>query len=237
MIKLRNGKLASASYDTTVKITNIHTGVCEAVLPHNKIVFGLTQLPNDVIVTGGMDSCIRFWDITQEDKEKMLVDKIDHNEQKDCCAIAVLSEEEIACGSYENINIYRIGNKEKLPVRVIEGHSGLVRDLIVLGDGKTLVSSGYDGAVMISDWKLGVPVRKLTDFYNHVTSVSWFGEGLFAICDLGDANKEASIYLCDLVNPPVTKLGQHKMWVSSLSYCANGVFVSYGSDCFVRFWF
>jgi len=59
---LPDGRLASASYDKTVRVWRPSTGVCEAVLEgHMNLVNALAVLPDGRLASGGVGGKIRVW--------------------------------------------------------------------------------------------------------------------------------------------------------------------------------
>jgi WD40 repeat protein len=58
---LPDGRLASASYDKTIRVWRPSTGVCEAVLEHTDWVNALAVLPNGRLASGDRDGNIRVW--------------------------------------------------------------------------------------------------------------------------------------------------------------------------------
>ena len=62
---LPDGRLASASADTTVRIWNLTTGTQEMVLyGHTSKAYSIDVLVNGYLVSGGFDHALRVWNTT-----------------------------------------------------------------------------------------------------------------------------------------------------------------------------
>lgn len=65
MIKMDDGKLATGSYDKTIKIWNPSQLSCEVILHgHTDKIFSLTQLNDGRLASGSRDNTIRIWNGT-----------------------------------------------------------------------------------------------------------------------------------------------------------------------------
>jgi WD40 repeat protein len=59
---LADGRLASGSYDYTIKLWHPASGVCEATLEgHSTYVSALAVLPDGQLASGSWDGTIRVW--------------------------------------------------------------------------------------------------------------------------------------------------------------------------------
>jgi len=65
VIQLKDGRIASSSYDGTIKIWSIQSGECELTLSgHTGSVWGPIECTNGTIATAGSsDFTIKIWDI------------------------------------------------------------------------------------------------------------------------------------------------------------------------------
>jgi len=60
----RDGSLASASYDNTIKIWDISTGACmRTLIGHMSSVCCISQLKDDRLASGSYDNTIKIWHI------------------------------------------------------------------------------------------------------------------------------------------------------------------------------
>ena len=64
MAVLEGGRLASGSYDDTVKIWEVATGVCEATLEgHEDFVTCLAKLDGGRLASGSRDETVKIWEV------------------------------------------------------------------------------------------------------------------------------------------------------------------------------
>ena len=69
VIELRNGKLATGSFDSTIRIWDLdkfegEDGYCRVLEGHDDIVCSLIELRNGKLATGSEDTTIRIWGAT-----------------------------------------------------------------------------------------------------------------------------------------------------------------------------
>lgn len=59
-------RIASGSWDNTIKIANIHTGQCLRTLTgHTGVIYALELLENDQLASGSFDGSIKIWDMSK----------------------------------------------------------------------------------------------------------------------------------------------------------------------------
>ena len=64
LVNVRDGSLASASYDNTIKIWTICTGECiRTITGHLSSVCCIIQLKDDRLASGSYDNTIKLWNI------------------------------------------------------------------------------------------------------------------------------------------------------------------------------
>jgi len=65
IIELTDGRLASSSMDTTIKVWNMGTGNCDLTLKgHEGEIWGLVQCKNGNITSGSDDSTVKIWNLS-----------------------------------------------------------------------------------------------------------------------------------------------------------------------------
>ena len=74
VIELRNGKLATGSYDNTIRIWDLEKsvgddGFCRVLEGHDDTVCSVIELRNGKLATGSEDTTIRIWGATIDNEE------------------------------------------------------------------------------------------------------------------------------------------------------------------------
>jgi len=178
MIVLRSGKLCSAggTDDRMIKIWNLEKEICEQTFSgYPGQVSALVELPNDILIGGGEDQ-IRFWDLRCTNSDEACK-RILPNKGK-CRSIILLNNEEMACASGRNVNIFRIHGGDT-PLMKFTGHQGIIWDLLLHKDRQRLVSSSDDRTMRMWNIHNGSCIRT----YTAVTAchrMVWFYENIVA---------------------------------------------------------
>lgn len=136
---LPDGRLASGSYDGTIKLWNPVSGACDVTLEGDPSwVIMLAVLPDGRLVSGSSDGTIKLWNPTSGVCEATLV-----GHSSGVTALAVLANGHLASGSNDR-TIKLWDPTSGVCEATLEGHSNAVRALTVLPDGR-LASGSYDG--------------------------------------------------------------------------------------------
>ena len=150
---LGEGKLASGSRDSTIKIWNIETGDCERTLEgHSGYVLSLASLGDGRLASGSGDSTIKIWNIETGDCVRTL-----EGHSGTVWSLAFLGDARLASGSKDKT--IRIWNIETGGcVRTLEGHSHWVYSLASLSGGSPLglmtIRSRYGTSRRVTVWGL-----------------------------------------------------------------------------------
>ena len=101
-----------------------------------------------VLVTGGFDHKLRFWDATSGVCSKTL--RFPGESQVNCCAISN-DKQLLAAGGNPQINMFDVNSNADAPLVSFDGHCSNVTAVGFQRDGKWLFSSSEDGSVRIWD--------------------------------------------------------------------------------------
>jgi len=67
LTQLPNGDLVSGSWDKTIKIWDLNTGLVKKTLNGNSgAIYGLIALSNNLVISGSCDAPIKIWDLNSE---------------------------------------------------------------------------------------------------------------------------------------------------------------------------
>jgi WD40 repeat protein len=134
---LPDGSIVSGSLDTTLRVWQPATGVCERVLVgHCESVTCLAVLPDGRAVSGSDDATLRVWQTATGVCERVL----DGHTANVIC-LSVLSDGRVVSGSDDGtLRVWQpaLGISESL----LEGHTDFVSCLAVLPDGRVVSGSG-----------------------------------------------------------------------------------------------
>ena len=190
---LSNDKIAFAGRDQTIKIVDENLKHIDTILTNEKgPILSLAEFDKDIIISGGMDSFIKLYDISK--KKCVCLDKyIGHRGQVNC-VIKLKFNNNMFCSAGKDgcirILTYDM-TQEKKRIELIgklDGHEGEIFCLIELSDGR-IASGSSDWSIKIWDVKNKICVQTLIG-PNAILSLTQMNDGRL-ICGCADK----SIYL------------------------------------------
>jgi len=227
IIKLVNGKLASASEDGKIKIWNLQDGNCEMTLEGHTSANLVVELLNDKLISGGTDG-LRIWNLKQtngSDFERALTN-ITY-----VSSIAILNKKQMAVaygkeGENGDIKIYEIFGSDT-PTTTLRGHSDAVTGMIVVYGGQTLISSSFDFTVIVWNVLTGSRVRTFsgTTFAHNLMRVK---ENIVAA-----SYADSQVIFWNVHTGECVK--SIKGYSFGLAICENGDLISCGTHS-IKFW-
>jgi WD40 repeat protein len=224
---LPDGRLASGSDDTKIRLWDIKTAVENACVEgHSNLVWALCSLADGRLASGSADTTIRWWDVKKGGESGRLEGHTDSVR-----ALCLLPDERLASGSSDNtIRLWDV--KSYAEITRFEGHTQWVTALCMLPDGR-LASGSWDNTIRLWDTKTGAETKRLVGAQS-----DWFR----ALCVLPDgrlasASWDNSIQLWDLSIGVVTdRLEGHADWVTALCWLGDGRLASGSWDNTIRLW-
>jgi len=230
LMGLSDGRLVTASEDHSIKVWNTINGMCERTLiGHGKAVYALMELPNLIIVSGSLDESIRVWDLSRSDVE-YCVRVLKPADQYECEAMTLLDEQQMACASGENINVYKV--EEGLMIKKIIGHSSRVSDLYLMPDKVTLISSSWDCTIKVWDWNERLCLRTLVGHTNYINKIVMANAEV-----LVSASSDGCVKFWRLESGKCVKtLKEHKGDIKDMKRFAKDLMVTCGEEKNVIFW-
>jgi WD40 repeat protein len=143
---LRDGRVASGSDDTTIRISDVSRCTCDAVLEgHTDSVYGLVQLPDGRLASGSRDNTIRLWSIGAS--SGTCVGVLETGTA--VLSLALLHDGGLVSGHYDgSIRLWSLTGTGGSCIKVIPGRTGTMYALAVLAAGR-IASGGSDRTVRI----------------------------------------------------------------------------------------
>ena len=129
LVILPDGTIASASYDTTIKIWNKNNGKALNTLHATSEVWSLALMRDETLACGCQDTQIRIWNTTTG-----LIVKTLSGHTGTVLSLTVLNDGSLVSGSdYPDATI-RIWSENS--IKILNGHTSSVLSLAVLPDGR-----------------------------------------------------------------------------------------------------
>ena len=151
LIELNSKKIATGSYDRTIKIWNINNYKCEKIINEEGNVFCLLEFEENKILCGTSRNIINLWDINIE--YNMSLSSFNGHELWINC-LAKCNNEFFASGS--NDTYIRIWNYySEVCSNVLKGHNDCVLSMVILNNGK-LCSGSADLTIKIWNWEMAI---------------------------------------------------------------------------------
>jgi WD40 repeat protein len=151
-------RLASASYDRTVRVWDVASGKAERVLTmHSDFVTGVAWSPDGkLLASGSKDRSVR---LVEADTGAGRFTFSDRNEDVLAVAYSPDGKAVVSAGLEPGLSWWNPATGERL--HSVGGHRGAVHELAFSRDGKLLASAGGDGTVKLWDGSTGAPTRSI----------------------------------------------------------------------------
>ena len=226
LVELRDGRLASASEDNTVRVWDAGTGECVRTLEgHTNRVAALVELRDGQLASASCDKTVRVWDAGTGECVHTL-----KGHKGTVRALAELRDGRLASVSEDNtVRVWSAGTGDY--VRTLEGHGWRVTALVELRDGR-LASASWDQSVRVWDAGMGECVRKLGGHTDKVTALVELRNGRLA-----SASEDNTVRVWDAgTGECVRTLEGHTRPVQALVELRDGRLASGSEDFTVQIW-
>lgn len=166
-------RFLSSGHDNTVRLWDVETGEAVRIFRgHTDWARVAAFLPDGQrIVTGGRDRTLRIWDVN----DGRLLQTIEHQKEWVETIAVVPGGKQVLTAGGNNVHLWDL-DTGKL-VRSYTGHGFGVTSLALTRDGRTLLSSSYDGSIRAWEVASGQQLRQFQSHRDWVWSVALAPDG------------------------------------------------------------
>ena len=226
LIELASGKIASGSYDNTIKIWDLDTGKQENIIKESGRVFCLLEFEENKLLCGISDNCINLWDINSEDDNcqfsftghKLWVNSL----------VKLNNNYFTSASNDSKIKIWDYNNRKCL--NTLKGHTDCILSLILLKNNNYLCSGSVDLTIRIWDWENSTCLNVLRGHNNWVKCICELSNGIIL-----SGSDDYTIKLWkDYYN--INTLKGHSNSIRALCQINNNYFASGSFDSTIKIW-
>ncbi|KAF2189253.1 WD40 repeat-like protein [Zopfia rhizophila CBS 207.26] len=224
-------RLASASYDNTVKIWDASSGDCLQTLEGHSSSVNSVAFSHDStrLASASYDNTVKIWDTSSGDCLQTLEG---HSSWVSSVAFSHDSTRLASASSDNTVKIWDTSSGDCL--QTLEGHSSWVSSVVFSHDSTRLASASYDMTVKIWDASSGDCLQTLEGHSNWVRSVAFSHNST----RLASASSDITVKIWDASSGDCLQtLEGHSDWVRSVAFSHDSTrLASASSDNTVKIW-
>ena len=229
----REGKLASASYDNTVRLWDVERGKCIKVFRgHTHRLRAIAFSPDDkTIVSGGWDHQLKIWNIDEgNDSLRSLQGKTYW-----ICSADISPDGEFVVSGSDDKTLKLWNVESGKIIKTFTGHDNWVWTVAFSPDGKLLASGSFDKTVRLWNIHSGECLHTLKGHVNWVWAVAFSPDRKYLV----SGSDDKAVKMWDVKTGEMLKEFKNKdsKWVRSVAFSPNSDLIASGSDdSKIRIW-
>lgn len=227
----KGDRIASASWDNTVRIWNAETGKLIHTLGgedgHHGPVYDATFSPDgQLIASASEDNTVKLWTTEGE-----LLHTLKSHDKKVRAVVFSLDSQIIISGGDDGT--LKFWNRDGSLRGAIEAHKGeTIYDLEVSPDGQMIASSGSDRTIELRNIS-GKLLNTLSGHTEDVYGIAFSPDGL----NLASASKDQTVRIWGIDGQAIQTLKGHRNWVNDVTFSPNGRHIASASrDNTLKIW-
>ena len=229
VIELINGKIATGSYDNTIKIWDLDSNNKndEKTINEEGYVLCLLEFENGMLLSGTNQNNINLFNLNDNSQSNSKIFSFKGHELWVNNLIKLDNNHFASCSNDHTIRIWDFYNK--VCTNILRGHLDGVLSIILLYDGK-LCSGGGDLSIKIWDWTKGECVSTLLGHKKWIKCLYQLNNKLLLS---GSDDKTIKVWLN---NKCIKNLEGHTKSVRTICQINNNCFVSGSFDKTIKIW-
>lgn len=229
------GKLASSGRDGVVQIWDVPTGRLEQTLQAHATGIHALAFTSDaqILASGGGDGIVHIWRLGQAVPLQAFQAHANEVQALAFDAAGTI----LVSGSYDHtIRLWQISGETASSqlVHTLNGHTQMIRRVVISPDGHTLASGGHDSFVCLWDAHSGQALHTLVGHAYPIHHLAFSRDGHM----LATVGVDQTICLWDVASGRrLDTLRTHSSYIYTLDFSSNGqLLASGGADGVVRLW-
>ena len=225
LIEMSSGKIASGSYDNTIRIWDLNSQKDEIIINGKGRIFCLLEFEKNKILTGTGDKSIILWDISQPNDESIC--NFDGHDLWVNCLVKCDDKFFASASNDTKIKIWDYYKRKC--IATLSGHVDCILALILLKN-KNLCSGGADLTIKIWDWEQQICISSFKAHEKWVKCLFELNNGIILSGSDDNTIKVWENYI------NIKTLKKHSHSVRTFCQINDYYFASGSFDCTIKIW-